>query len=136
MRRRALIACLLLTACSKPAPPPPQQAAAPPQPAPAYDPWPGKYEGDLMVRISPLHRVTLITARDACTGDAGLAGGAPSQQIADNHLRVSLSSKDTGAVCFVNMLQTGDRLTVSESGDCTAWHGAACPFSGAAARVK
>lgn len=134
MKRAVLIMCLALAACSKPAPPPPPPAAPPP--APAYDPWPGRYEGDLMARISPLHRVTLVTARDGCTGDAGLAGGEPSQTVGADHLRVTLTAKATGAVCTVDLTRNGDRLTVSESGDCAAWHGAACPFAGVAARVK
>jgi hypothetical protein len=110
--------------------------AAPSQPAPAYDPWPGKYEGDLMVRISPIHRVTLITANGACTGDAGLAGGAPSQTDAPDRLRVTLNDAATNAVCHVVLTRQGDRLTVSEDGDCAAWHGATCAFSGTAQRVK
>lgn len=137
MRRALLPLCLALTACSKPAPQAePQSVAAPSQPAPAYDPWPGKYEGDLMVRISPIHRVTLITANGACTGDAGLAGGAPSQTDAPDRLRVTLNDTATNAVCHVVLTRQGDRLTVSEDGDCSAWHGATCAFSGTAQRVK
>jgi len=140
MKHMVLPALLLLAACSKPTQPAdPQSAAAPPQPAPAYDPWPGKYEGELMVRISPVHRITLITANAGCTGDAGLAGGEQAQQIAPDHLRLVLTARDasaSGAACTVDLTQKGDRVTAVESGDCSAWHGAACAFNGTAARVK
>ena len=56
--------------------------------------------------------------------------------VGADHLRVTLTAKATGAVCMIDLRRNGDRLTVSESGDCAVWHGAACPFAGVAARVK
>jgi hypothetical protein len=129
---------LLLAACSKPAPEEsaPASIAAPP---PVEDHWPGKYEGDLMVRISGLpnaHKVVLVAATtDGCTGDIGLAGGEPAKDVSPDELSLTLKPDDKTA-CTISIKKDGDTLTVSESGICTAWHGLACSFNGSAARLN
>ncbi|MDI7775578.1 hypothetical protein [Asticcacaulis sp. EMRT-3] len=126
------LAMLALAACSKPAPQAPAPVAAP---APAYDPWPGTYEGDLMVRISNIHKVTLVAASKDCTGDVGLAGGETPQDIAPDHLRLVLKP-DAATTCTIDIVRAGDKVTVSESGICAAYHGLTCSFNGTATRVK
>lgn len=137
----SLAGCLVLMACSPAAPnDEASSAAAPPPVAPAYDPWPGRYEGDLMVRISPIHKVTLVTANSGCSGDIGLAGGEMAKTVAPDHLRLTLTAKDAsasaGGTCTIDLIQQGDKITVSEGGDCSAWHGPTCAFSGTATRLK
>jgi len=136
--KRVLLICLLLTACSKPqpaeAPQPVVQA-----PAPAVDTWPGKYEGDLMVRVSGTsgaHKLILIAATaDGCTGDIGLAGGELAKDVSPAELQLLLHPDDKTA-CTVDVKKAGDVLTVSESGICTAYHGLSCSFNGSAKRLK
>lgn len=134
--RAALV--LLLAACCKPAPEEtaPASIAAPP---PVEDHWPGKYEGDLMVRISGLpnaHKVVLVAATaDGCTGDIGLAGGEPAKDVSPDELSLTLKPDDK-TTCTISIKKDGDTLTVSESGICTAWHGLACSFNGSAARLN
>jgi hypothetical protein len=129
---------LALTACSKPAP----EEAAPASivaPPPVEDHWPGKYEGDLMVRISGTpnaHKVVLVAATaDGCTGDIGLAGGEPAKDISPDELSLTLKPDDK-TTCTIDIKQDGDKLTVSESGICTAYHGLSCSFNGSAVRLK
>jgi hypothetical protein len=134
----AALVFLALTACSKPAPEEavPASIAAPP---PVEDHWPGKYEGDLMVRVSGLlgaHKVVLVAATaDGCTGDIGLAGGEPAKDISPDELGLSLKPDDK-TTCTISIKKDGDKLTVSESGICTVYHGLACSFNGSAVRLK
>lgn len=133
-----LLALLALSACSKPAEPEPQpiSAAAPP---PVIDLWPGKYEGDLMVRINgtpDAHKVILVAAEaDGCTGDIGLAGGEPAKDVSPTELSLTLKPDDT-TTCTIRIVKAGDKLTVSEQGVCTTYHGLSCTFDGAAVRMK
>lgn len=134
----AALVFLALTACSKPAP----EEAAPASiaaPSPVEDYWPGKYEGDLMVRVSGLpnaHKVVLVAATaDGCTGDIGLAGGEPAKDISPTELGLTLKPDDK-TTCTISIKKDGDTLTVSESGICTAYHGLACSFNGSAVRLK
>lgn len=134
----AALVFLALAGCSKSAPEEaaPASLAAPP---PAEDHWPGKYEGDLMVRISGLpnaHKVVLVAATaDGCTGDIGLAGGEPAKDVSPDELSLTLEPDDK-TTCTISIKKDGDTLTVSESGICTAWHGLACSFNGSAARLN
>jgi len=138
MRIACVTFVLLLAACSRPAPEEaaPVSAAAPP---PVEDHWPGKYEGDLMVRVSGLpdaHKVVLVAATaDGCTGDIGLAGGEPAKDISANELSLTLRPDDK-TTCAISLKKDGDTLTVSESGLCTAYHGLTCSFNGSAVRLK
>jgi len=139
MRIACLALVLLLAACSRPAPEEaaPVSAAAPPPPV--EDHWPGKYEGDLMVRVSGLpdtHKVVLVAATaDGCTGDIGLAGGEPAKDVSVNELSLTLRPDDK-TTCAISLKKDGDTLTVSESGLCTAYHGLTCGFNGSAVRLK
>lgn len=133
--KRALILLLAVAACSpKPQAPEETVASAPP---PVTDTWPGKYAGDLMVRIDPSHRVILVEGEaDGCTGDIGLAdGGLPSKAISANELELTLQP-DGVAACTFRIRKNGDTLTVTESETCAAYHGATCSFNGTAKRVK
>jgi hypothetical protein len=127
---------LALTACSKPAPEEaaPVSVSAPPL---VEDHWPGKYEGDLMVRVSGLpnaHKVVLVAATaDGCTGDIGLAGGELAKDISPTELGLTLKPDDK-TTCTISIKKDGDKLTISESGICTTWHGLACSFNGSAIR--
>jgi hypothetical protein len=133
-----LFALLALGACSKPAEPEPEplSAAAPP---PVIDLWPGKYEGDLMVRINGTpgaHKVTLVEAEaDGCTGDIGLAGGEPAKDVSPTELGLTLKPDET-TTCTIRIVKAGDKLTVLESGICTTYHGLSCTFNGTAVRLK
>ena len=133
------LAILALAGCSKSAPEADTSSAAVVAPPPISDDWPGKYEGDLMVRISGLpnaHKVVLVAATaDGCTGDIGLAGGEPAKDVSPNELSLTLKPDET-TTCTVTIKKDGDKLTVSESGICTAYHGLACSFSGSATRLK
>jgi hypothetical protein len=134
----AALVFLALTGCSRPAPEEaaPASIAAPP---PVEDHWPGKYEGDLMVRISGqpnAHKVVLVAATaDGCTGDIGLAGGEPAKDISPIELGLTLKPDDK-TTCTISIKKDGDKLTVSESGICTTYHGLACSFNGAAMRLN
>jgi hypothetical protein len=134
----ACLAAVALAACSKPqseAAPPESVAAAPAAP----DPWPGKYEGDVMVNIagSPgAYRVWLLAAKaDGCTGDVGLADkGLPAQRSGDG-LDVVVPAKDALPQCTVHLVRQGATVTVTEDAGCAAYHGATCGFAGTAHRV-
>ncbi len=132
-------ALLALTACSKPAPEANTSSAAVVAAPPVIDLWPGKYEGDLMVRINGLpnaHKVVLVAATaDGCTGDIGLAGGEPAKDVSPTELSLTLKPDKT-TTCTVTIKKDGDKLTVSESGICTSYHGLACSFNGSAVRLK
>jgi len=127
-----------LVACSRSAPEPaaPTQSQAP---APvANDPWSGKYEGDVMVRVSGTpgaHRVTLVAATQDCTGDIGLAGGEPAKDVSPTELALRLQP-DAQSTCDIHIRRTQTGVMVSESGICTAWHGLTCTFNGSANRIK
>jgi len=135
----AALVLLALTTCSKPAPEADTSSAAPVAPPPVSDDWPGKYEGDLMVRVSGLpnsHKVVLVAATaDGCTGDIGLAGGEPAKDISPTELGLTLKPDDK-TTCTISIKKDGDKLTVSESGICTAYHGLACSFNGSVVRLK
>lgn len=136
MKRFALVAMLMLAACSKPedtaAPEP--SAVAPP---PVQDTWPGKYSGDLIVRIDASHKVTLIEAApDGCTGDLGVVeGGLMSNALSDNELQLILHPEPQ-LTCTINIRKSGDTLTVVEAGDCGAYHGVTCSFNGTVTRSQ
>ena len=136
--KRAVLICLLLCACSKPQPAeaPVSATQAPP---PVVDTWPGKYEGDVMVRVTGpagARKLMLVAATaDGCTGDIGLAGGEPAKEVSANELSLDLHPDDKTS-CAIDVRKTGDNLVVSESGICTAYHGLSCTFGGKAARVK
>lgn len=133
------LALLALTGCSKPAPEADTTSVSAAAPPPAEDHWPGKYEGDLMVRVSGIpgaHKVVLVTAiADGCTGDIGLAGGEPAKDISPVELSLTLKPDDK-TTCTIDIKKDGDKLTVSESGICTVYHGLACSFNGMATRLK
>ena len=135
----AALVLLTLAGCSKPAPEAETTSASVVAPPPVSDDWPGKYEGDLMVRISGLpnaHKVVLVAAtNDGCTGDIGLAGGEPAKDVSPTELSLALKPDET-TTCTVTIKRDGDKLTVSESGICTAYHGLACSFNGSATRLK
>ncbi|MGN6208592.1 hypothetical protein [Asticcacaulis sp.] len=135
----AALALLMLTSCSKPAPEADTSSAAAVAPPPISDDWPGKYEGDLMVRVSGLpnaHKVVLVAATaDGCTGDIGLAGGEPAKDISPAELSLTLKPDDK-TTCTIDIKKDGDKLTVSESGICTVYHGLTCSFNGMATRLK
>lgn len=135
----AALVLLALTACSKPAPESDTSSAAPVAPPPVSDDWPGKYEGDLMVRVSGLpnsHKVVLVAATaDGCTGDIGLAGGEPAKDVSADELSLTLKPDDK-TTCTVTIKKNGDALTLSESGICTTYHGLACSFNGSAVRLR
>jgi len=132
------LAVLALSACSKPQAeePAPESVAA--QPA-APDPWPGKYEGDVMVNVagSPgAYRVWLLAAKaDGCTGDLGVADkGLPAQGSGDA-LDVVVPAKDALPQCSVHLARDGATVTVTEDAGCAAYHGATCGFAGTARRI-
>jgi hypothetical protein len=135
----ATLVLLALTGCSKPAPEAAEASASAVAPPPVEDHWPGKYEGDLMVRINGLpnaHKVVLVAATaDGCTGDIGLAGGELVKDTSPTELSLTLKPDET-TTCTVTIRKDGDKLTVSESGICTAYHGLACSFNGSAMRLK
>lgn len=135
----SVLALLMLASCSKPAPEADTSSVSAAAPPPASDDWPGKYEGDLMVRISGLpnaHKAVLVAATaDGCTGDIGLAGGEPVKDISPAEIGLTLKPDDK-TTCTVNIKKDGDKLTVSESGICTTYHGLACSFNGTAMRLK
>ena len=135
----AALVLLTLAGCSKPAPEAEETSASVVAPPPISDDWPGKYEGDLMVRISGLpnaHKVVLVEATaDGCTGDIGLAGGEPAKDVSPTELSLTLKPDDK-TTCIVTIKKDGDKLMVSESGICTAYHGLACSFNGSAVRLK
>lgn len=136
MKHLVLLPLLLLAACSKPveeAPPPePVSAVA----APVQDSWPGKYSGDLIVRIDASHKVILMeAAEDGCAGDLGVAdGGLVANTLSANELQLVLHP-DPASTCTINIVKSGDTLTVTEKGACGAYHGATCSFSGTVTRV-
>ncbi|MBW8881568.1 MAG: hypothetical protein JF615_09135 [Asticcacaulis sp.] len=138
---KVVTACLIaltLGACSKPAdaPPPAPVVVAPPAP----DPWPGKYEGDVMVNVtgSPgAYRVWLLAAKaDGCTGDLGLADKGLPARAAGDGLEVVIPATDTLAQCTVRLMRNGASVTVSEDAGCAGYHGATCSFAGTAHRVN
>ncbi len=133
------LALLALGACSKPQEEAPPPVSAAPQPA-APDPWPGKYEGDVMVNVagSPgAYRVWLLVASaDGCTGDLGLADkGLPAHASADG-LDVVVPAKDALPQCTVHLVRKGATVTVSEDAGCATYHGATCGFTGNAHRIN
>jgi hypothetical protein len=135
----SVLALLTLTACSKPAPEADTSSVAAIAPPPVSDDWPGKYEGDLMVRVSGgpnTHKVVLVAATaDGCTGDIGLAGGEAAKDVSPNELSLTLKPDETTS-CTISIKRNGDKLTVSESGICTTYHGLACSFNGTATKLK
>ncbi|MDV6332104.1 hypothetical protein [Asticcacaulis sp. 201] len=144
MKRVLWLGCVvlglpLLAACSKPAPQAEETSASVAPPPPVIDPWPGKYEGDLMVRISGgpgAHKVVLVEAEaDGCNGDVGLAGGEPARDVSATELSLVLKPDDK-TVCTIRIVRNGGKVTVSETGICTAYHGLSCPFEGTAAKVN
>ncbi len=136
--KRILLLCLALTACSKPQPAEVPAASVAPPPA-VTDTWPGKYEGDVMVRVTGgpgAYKLMLVAATaDGCTGDIGLAGGELAKEVSPGALRLDLHPDDKTS-CAIDVRKAGDSVTVSESGICTAYHGLSCTFGGKAARVK
>lgn len=136
----AALVLLALTACSRPTPEAETSSVATSEaPVPVSDDWPGKYEGDLMVRVSGgpnAHKAVLVAATaDGCNGDIGLAGGEAAKDISPTELSLTLKPDDT-TTCTVTIKKDGETLTVSESGICTAYHGLACSFNGSAVRLK
>ncbi|WP_443749100.1 hypothetical protein [Asticcacaulis solisilvae] len=140
MKRIACLSLLLvLAACSKP-----QEADAPPapvavQPA-APDPWPGKYEGDVMVDVTGFagaYRAWLLTAKaDGCTGDLGVADkGLPARSDGDA-LEVTVPARDALPQCSIRLTRKGAVVTVTEDAGCASYHGATCAFAGTARRVQ
>jgi hypothetical protein len=135
----ACLAVLVLGACTKreaAAPASEPVAAAPAAP----DPWPGKYEGDVMVNVagSPgAYRVWLLTAKaDGCTGDLGVADrGLPAQASGDG-LDVIVPARDALPQCSVHLARKGATVTVTEDAGCASYHGATCGFAGIAHRVN
>ncbi|WP_031238412.1 hypothetical protein [Asticcacaulis sp. AC466] len=143
MKRVLWLGCVvlglpLLAACSKPAPEAEETSVSATPPPPVVDPWPGNYEGELMVRISGgsgTHKVVLVEAETDCDGDVGLAGGEPARDVSATELRVVLKPDDK-TVCTIRIVRDGGKVTVSETGICTAYHGLSCPFEGTASRVN
>lgn len=139
MRIACVALVLLLAACSIPAPEAEVSSASAVAPPPVEDHWPGKYEGDLMVRVSGApnaHKVVLVAATaDGCTGDIGLAGGESAKDVSPTELGLTLKPDDK-TTCTISIKKDGDTLTVSESGICTAYHGLACSFNGTAMRLN
>ncbi len=136
MKKLILVGLLALAACSKPAPPPEEPVASAEAPPPVVDAWPGKYEGDVMVRVfgTPgAHRVALITAAPGCDGDIGLMGGEPVQDVASG---LKLTMKADAGTCTIDIHRQGNTLIVSETGACLTFHGGTCSFNGQAAKVK
>ncbi|ESQ92744.1 hypothetical protein ABAC460_02625 [Asticcacaulis sp. AC460] len=133
--KRALILLLALAACS-PKPQSPEDTIASAAP-PVTDPWPGKYEGDLMVRIDASRKIVLVEGQpDGCTGDVGLGdGGLASKPISANELELTLQPEGVAA-CVFRIRKNGDTLTVTETETCATYHGATCSFNGTAKRVK
>jgi hypothetical protein len=135
----SVLILLALGACSKPAPEADDTSVAVIAPPSVSDDWPGKYEGDLMVRVSGLpnaHKVVLVAATaDGCTGDVGLAGGQAAKDVSTNELSLTLKPDET-TTCTIVIKKDGDKLTVSESGICTVYHGLACSFNGTATKLK
>jgi len=135
----ACLAVLVLGACTKheeAAPAPEPVSAAPVAP----DPWPGKYEGDVMVNVagSPgAYRVWLLTAKaDGCTGDLGVADKGLPARASGDALEVVVPAKDTLPQCTVRLARRGAGVTVTEDAGCAAYHGATCGFAGTAHRVN
>ena len=129
---------LLLAACSKPEEAPAPSTPVPVQPA-APDPWPGKYEGDVIVNVTGsagAYRVWLLTAKaDGCTGDLGVADkGLPAHASGDG-LDVVVPAKAELPQCTVHLARNGDAVTVTEDAGCAAYHGATCGFAATARRV-
>ncbi len=141
MKRAAVLFSLLaLTACSRPAPDPePVASSTVVAPLPvAPDPWVGKYEGSLMVRIGGMpksHTISIVAATaEGCSGDIGLAGGEKTQDVSGQELTLSLHP-DSATTCTIDVRKSGDSLQISESGVCTAYHGAKCSFNGQAQKL-
>ena len=135
MRMMPLILLLAVAACSKaPEEPAPEPVVAA---KPVTDPWPGKYEGDMIVKIDAARKVMLIEGQaDGCTGDIGMAdGGVATKPISANELELSVQPEGI-ALCTIRIRKDGDTLTVSESETCSAFHGATCSFNGTAVRMK
>ncbi len=139
---RMAMVCLMvlaLGACTKreEAPPPSAPVAAQP---PAPDPWPGKYEGDVMVNVtgSPgAYRVWLLAAKaDGCTGDLGLADKGLPASGAGDALELVVPAKEALPQCTVRLARQGGAVTVSEDAGCAGYHGATCSFAGTAHRVN
>ena len=133
------LAVLTLGACDKPqeeAQPPEPVATAPPPP----DPWPGKYEGDVMVNVTgPVgaYRVWLLAAKaDGCTGDLGLADKGLPARVAGDGLDVVVPAKADAERCTVHLVRRGATVTVTEDSGCASYHGATCGFAGTAHRVN
>lgn len=136
MKRLLLLSLLLLAGCEEKTDLPPSEAKT--AAAPVVDTWPGKYEGDVMVRIAPDHKVILIEGQaDGCTGDVGLAdGGLTTNKVSDNELQLIMHPQDSPDACTFSIKRNGDTLTVSETPSCAAYHGGTCSFNGTATRVK
>ena len=130
-----------VTACKRPAPPADDTVASvAAAPAVDADAWPGRYEGDVMVRINGsagARRVVLIAAaKDGCSGDIGLNdNGATARDISDQEVDV-VTKPDPQTTCTIKLRRDGDMVTVSEDQGCAAYHGATCSFNGKAMRVK
>lgn len=131
----ALILLLALSACSPGTETPEEVPAS--APLPVVDTWPGKYHGDLIVKVDASHKVMLIEGQaDGCTGDIGLAdGGVATKPISADELELTLQP-DGVAACVIRLRKAGDTLTVTESDTCAAFHGATCSFNGMAKRQK
>ncbi len=135
MKFMVVVLCLSLAACSR-APEAPTEAPAA-APVTAIDSWAGKYEGDVMVRIDAAHKVVLVEAQaDGCTGDVGMSdGGVPARTVGAGALEIALQPEGIG-LCTIRLNKAGDKVTVSESPTCAAYHGATCSFNGTAVRIK
>lgn len=136
MKRLLLLSLLVLGACEEKTDLPPSEAKT--AAAPVVDTWPGRYEGDVMVRIAADHKVILIEGQaDGCTGDIGLAdGGLTTNKVSENELRLVMHPPDAAEACTFSLKRNGDVITVSETATCAAYHGATCTFNGTATRVK
>ena len=141
MKRAAALLCLLaLGACSKKEEAPQPESAPAVQAAP--DPWPGKYEGDLMVNVTGYpggRRVWLLVAKaDGCTGDIGLADmGVQALESADGRRLDATVPTQTKGQCKIAITRRGKSVTVSEvtPDACASLRGATCSFNGSATRV-